>query len=444
MNDVQETLYTLVPEPATMSNWDAVLGEARPRRRSPVLQLAVATGIACLAALFVVAPWKVSERAGILDRALAAVGDGPVLHLVLRGDWGGTQIDLETGKRKPVYGEREVWFDPARDLVHQVSRYGGVVDHAELYKRDKQDRELTALWQDYRGALEQGTARVIGQDVVSDVPVYWLIVRSKMRRDGAGGENHEFAQQVAISRKTFKPIAMRYTRDRQAPPGSTEHVLRFETISLEEADFSSPPERSIEGPTMEGSDPIDISQAANVLGAVPYWLGPEFAGISLGQAQKSFSAAGIRERTLVTGARATEIRECLRMRTALRPCGRDLSRFEVRGDDVYELGPLHFGVQKTGLALFYGEVGDNPTTFEKPTKQNIVLVEKTDPDLRLLGLPPMAYLPPEGSVVLMPGATGYLVRNGVYISIRAASGELILGAAQALRPMPSAGSAAGG
>ena len=43
MNDVQETLDRLVPEPARMSDWNAVLREARPRRRSRALQLAAST-----------------------------------------------------------------------------------------------------------------------------------------------------------------------------------------------------------------------------------------------------------------------------------------------------------------------------------------------------------------------------------------------------------------
>ena len=162
MKDVKETLDKLVPEPARMSDWDAVLRQARPRRRSRSIQLAVATGVVALAALFVVAPWKGSERVGVLDKALAAVGDGPVLHVVFRGDWGGTLVDLKTGEQtKPLYGELEEWYDPNRSLVHQISRFGGHVEHEEVYKRNQKDRELTVLWQDYRGALERGTARVV-------------------------------------------------------------------------------------------------------------------------------------------------------------------------------------------------------------------------------------------------------------------------------------------
>ena len=451
MRDVQERLDRLVPEPMHISDWEAVLRDARPRRRSLALQLAAATTLAGLAALFVAAPWNGSERVGVLERALAAAGDGPVLHVVFRSS-GGIVVDLKTGERKPLYGEREVWFDPGRDLVRQIYRFGGVVEGDELYERNKGDRELTALWRDYRPALEAGTARVIGEDVVGGVPVYWIIVRALLLPDVADHKNHELAQQVAVSRETFKPVAMRYTRDRHALENETDHILRFETIPLDEADFSSAPGKSLNGVAMmAGSEPIDISQASKVLGHTPFWLGPEFAGLPLGQAQKAFSASGRREQTLVTGERAAEIRRCLSKRRARARhlgCPAHMKSVEIRHGKVYESGPVHFGPQQTGLTLFYGKIGDEPSTFKKEdssplySEPNIVLTEKAKRDLLLLGFGPMAYLPPEGSVLLLPGTSGYLpgtsgylVRDGVFISIRATGDELVLSAARALRPM---------
>jgi hypothetical protein len=442
MKDVQETLDHLVPEPARMSDWDAVLREARPRRRSPFLQLAVATAVAALAALFVVAPWKGSERVGILDRALAAAGNGPVLHVVFRGGWGGTLVDLKSGERTLVYGEREVWFDPSRDLVHQISRFGGRVEGEEVYERNKGDQELTALWRDYRPALESGTARVVGQDVVDGVPVYWIIVRLQMLPDVADQKNHEFAQQVAISRESFKPVAMKYTRDRQASPDGVEHILRFETIAVDEADFTGAPDKSLNGVAMmAGRDPIDISQASEALGEKPFWLGPQFAGLPLAQVQKTFSATGSHEETLVTGARANKIRRCLESRD--RDLCRHLPGAEIRGNHVYVRGPVTWGPRRTGLSLFYGTVGDDPTTFKKEdsmplsSEPNVVVDEKINRQASLLGFPVLTYVPPQGSILLMPGS-GYLVRDGVYVSIRAAKEKDVLDAAKALRPMNDA------
>jgi len=110
---------------------------------------------------------------------------------------------------------------------------------------------------------------------------------------------------------------------------------------------------------------------------------------------------------------------------------------------VYEVGPARFGPRQTGLSLFYGSVGDDPTTFKKEDSAplyadpNIVVTEKSHPEQRLLGFPLMTYRPPDRSVLLMPGGQGYLVRDGVYISIRAANDTDVLEAARALRPMPS-------
>ena len=72
MKDVQETLERLVPEPTQVPDWEAVVRDAAPRKRSPLVSLAIATVVAALAALFIVAPWKGSERVSILDRALAS------------------------------------------------------------------------------------------------------------------------------------------------------------------------------------------------------------------------------------------------------------------------------------------------------------------------------------------------------------------------------------
>jgi hypothetical protein len=413
MKDVQETLDTLFPEPARMSDWDAVLRDARPRRRSPVLQLAIATGVAALAALFLVAPWKGAERVGILDRALAAVGDEPVLHVVFRGDWGGMLVDLKTGDRKPLYGEREVWFDPDRGLVHHVSRFGGGVEHEEVYKRNKKDRELTVLWQDYRQALEQGTARVVGEDVVDGVPVYWIIVRSLVRPDVADDKDHELAQQVAVSRETFKPVAMKYTRDRQ-PTREIERILLFETVPLDEADFKSESGASVSGRPMRScSTPTKLGNASEILGRAPLWLGPEYEGLPLAQTRKDSLAIG-----------------------------------QSRDGSGYKGGRPDYGREHTGVVFFYGTLGDDPSTsgsYTMPllTERYVEIAQTTDRELLTPGAP-MKYVPPKGSIVVGPGVSGYFVRDGVYITIRGADDKLILDAARALRPMPSAGSGAGG
>jgi hypothetical protein len=443
MKDVQQALDRLVPEPTRMSAWDSVLRDARPRRRSHSLQLAVATGVVALVALFVVAPWQGSERVGILDRALAAAGDGPVLHVVFRGGWSGTLVDLKTGERRPLYGDREVWYDPARDLVHYISRFDGVVQNEEQYQRKPADRELKALWQQYRSALDKGTARVIDEDVVGGVPVYWVMVWRLMLPDVEDHKLHEFAQQVAISRESFEPVAMKYTRDRRALPGEIEHILRYETVSVSEADFTSPPGSSLDGQAMSmGRRPMPIEQASKILGRAPEWLGETFAGLPLAQTEMAFSATGRQQRTLVTGERAEEIRRCLLLPPddpVRGTCRKRFGRIEISNDRVYEVGGVKFGPEHRGVTFFYGTLGDDPSTFKKDTaalwtKPHVVITQTTDRDLITRGAT-TNYEPPAGSLMLMPGPSGYLIRDGLYVTILADSDKLILDAARALEPM---------
>jgi len=448
MKDVQETLDRLVPEPARMSEWDAVLRDARPRRRSLALQLTLATGAAALAALFVVAPWKGSERVGILDRALAAVGDGQVVHVVLRGQWGGTLVDLKTGERQPLYGEREIWYDTNRNLAHEISRFGGAVESEDVYSPEKPDTELTALSREYRQALKAGTAHVTGKGLFDGRPVYWVTIRRLMLPDVADHRDHEFAEEVAISTDTFKPVAIRALRDRHA--FDTQRVLKLETVDVSNANFTLDPAASLDGRAMmSGSHPLAFERAPDVLGRTPYWLGSSYKGLPLAQTQQAVSRTGsVPTKTLVTGARAIQIRNCLKNRPRNR-CPRTMGSIEQRGGKIYEVGRSTFGPLHTGVAFFYGSVGDNPTTFKKDVSPNmaephVLVTETSDPDLRLLAGRPMSYVPPDGSVVITAGGSGFLIRDGLYITIQAADDGEILPIARALTPMPSAGSGAGG
>jgi hypothetical protein len=75
---------------------------------------------------------------------------------------------------------------------------------------------------------------------------------------------------------------------------------------------------------------------------------------------------------------------------------------------------------------------------------HVLVTETGDPKLSSLMGRRMRYQPPPDSIVLLPGGSGYLVRDGIYVTISAENEKTILGAAHSLRPMPSAGSGAGG
>jgi hypothetical protein len=322
--------------------------------------------------------------------------------------------------------------------VHTVLRFGGAVESETLYKRRNPDRELKALWQQYRTALENGSARVIGEDVVGGVPVYWVIVSRQLLPDVEDGKLHEFAQQVAISRESFEPVAMKYTRDRKTDPRGTERILRYETVSVDQADFSRQVDSSFQGAMSIGRKPIALDDASRILGRSPYWLGDRFAGLPLVHAEKAVSATGQQKRTPITKERAAEIVRC-RGR-----CGKRYGGIVNIDGQLYETGPVKFGPEHVGVAFFYGTPGHNLSAFPKDTappvrtEPYVVITQTTDREL-ITG-PPTKYVPPTGALLLRPGPSGYLIREGVYVTIQAGSEELILDAARALRPMPSDGS----
>jgi hypothetical protein len=276
MMDVQDTLDRLVPEPRETSDWDAVLREARPRRRPLVLQLAAATVVAAAAALFVVAPWKGAERVGILDRALAAVGDGPVLHLVMRPAESTTLVDLETGARTPLRSETELWIDPNRGIV-SVSRLEGSDNERLVVPPEQIETPFFIAASDYHDALESGQAKVVGSGTVDGEAVYWIEVLP----------SGDQAIEVGVSQVTYKPVFIRETSDGNPVGHSGMRILEAEQVPADAADFTPTPQEGL--PAFESAlspEPISLREASDVLGGRAFWLGTEFSGLPLATIRK--------------------------------------------------------------------------------------------------------------------------------------------------------------
>ena len=130
MTDIAELLDSLAPRHEGTGDWDRVLRDAGVERRP--LRLPPPGGpagrvAAVAAAIALVALWP-SGGPGptVLERALAAVGNGQVLHFVYESDPPKTLVDLATGERTEVRAEHEVWFDPEAG-VRETERFQGVV-----------------------------------------------------------------------------------------------------------------------------------------------------------------------------------------------------------------------------------------------------------------------------------------------------------------------------
>jgi hypothetical protein len=399
--DVKERLERLTPVTARLPDWEGVLRDARPARvRRAAPRVAIVGAVVGLAALFAVAPWREAERTGILDRARAAVGGGPVLHVVVREGWGAHLVDLETGERTWLNGEREVWYDPSRGL-HSVSWLGGARQGEELWPAGKVPR-LEAktygfLAEGYRQALAAGRARLVGPGVVEGIPVYWIRVDAQVAPEGS--RPREWVQDVAVSRESYEPVASRGTRDGGIAPGTFLPIVDLEMLTPGEGDFTKGPSNwDQEAVVREHADQIELPDAASVLGRGPLWLGSEHSGLRLVKVG--------RRTTIIGGTQETE----------------------------------HKAIQ---IVYSNGAVSRGPVQL-RPKYQGpfVVVHESTDPRAVWFFRAAPGYTPPEGKMLFF-GGFALLKHDGIWVAIQASSEKLTLSAARALAPL-AAGIEGGG
>jgi hypothetical protein len=426
-----------------VGDWERVTADAAPKRMQLVRVGVLVAAVAAIAAVALAWPFH-SRQTPVLERALAAVGHGPVGHLVLRGEWGGTLVDLSNGERTPVYGENEYWWVSSRPRVHLISRLGGVVQWDEIFRPRTLDAELVAVGRNYQRALQRGTARIAGEGTLDGEQVLWITVHSELLPDVADGKDHEFAQQVAVSKDTFKPVALRTARDGRPGPMTLERIVRLEYEPAGTGNFARPAVPSLEGRGFSQSRlPLTLEQAPAFLGKQPLWLGREYRGLPLASVFREKTQSGRRPEIRVTGTRAAAAIRCSKLRgPAGRACFNAIGfRGSVRPDGVFTSGRFVWDGEQNDVVLFYGALGDDPSTYRKDNvpltdKPNVTITEGTRASRfrRIVG----SYVPPAGSVfVAAGGAMGVLHADGLQVTITATEEPAILAAARALEPMPA-------
>jgi hypothetical protein len=392
-------LVTLLrDEPELLAVADAIATTRpvrRPRRAWPML-LAVAGAIAL--ALGAVNVWD-GGRASLVDRALAAVGQGPVVHAVIRAPTDNVYVDLQTGERAPQQAETEIWFDQTRKIEHTIRRVEErVVDemllsptsdtgaHPTVYScawitahpveakkagvscdpknahldfTPQLDPALANFVDGYRAALEDGRAKEIAKGELEGKRVTWLSL------DLPGGRTEE----IAIEDETGRALQLR-RGDR------TYDVVVLETRS--EGDFrlaKRPPQPAYGSAGRVGG--IPLAKAPEwVPGAL--WPGPSVRGLSLTEVELQFPRTG----------------------------------FGSDSDPPVERG--------VGIYLRYGD------------HSQIRIQQSREPQ--------MAYAwgsdaVPRAGTVLLGFFGGWLIKDGVYVRIWSQDPDIVLEVARALRPI---------
>jgi hypothetical protein len=397
--NVDRMLDRLVPSAEADGDWERVLADAG-RRSHQVRAFHLGVPLLAAAVVAVVAlawPFE-NEPPTVLARALAAIGDGPVIHIVTRSDWGGSFVDLSTGEVTPRFAESEIWYDPDRG-VHRVTRFGGRVTSDFLVPPGgvsaREVAEYTALLDRYRADLRSRKARVVARGSVNGRPVLWIRLRGKWLPDVSDGHYHLFAQEVAVDRDTFEPLYSRFTRDGRKGPMGTGHLfLKLETLPAGEGDFdvdqSVSPRHMTYGGAEFGRD-LRNSDLGRLFGGPAIWLGPRHKGKPL-----------------------VESREFL-------------FKHKERKEDDWQV--------VRGATLFYGELRPERAgiRLREDKKPYVLLTEATQIAPMWRGAANAADVP-EGSIQVDQAGAGFLKVGTVYVSINAKRLRDVLSAAMALRP----------
>jgi hypothetical protein len=382
-----EVLELLRDEPELLALADAVAETQRlPRAywtRRPWPRALAAAGLAVAIVVAVLLAPGGGGKNPVLGRALAAIGDGRVLHLVMRSETGEVIVNLETGRRTVETADLELWSDRSFERAHLVMRARGVTGDL-LLPEDMQsgvsvgsvDPAYGAFWTGYRQALTNGDAKLEREDVIGGKPVYWL--RFPSVRQGQPGT------EVAIDQRSYKPVLLRSyvspTRHQDA------RILVAETIPYDAADFKRVGLNLFGGITSGSSGSGSLGPGAAKPELKAPWLTPgkRVAGLTL---------ASVDNFNTTTGARTIE-----------------------------------------GLQLRYGEGFYGP--------RSLTIEELPHPDD-----PAAWNHVPSGSISIQKGEgsddqhrtfstwTGQLVKDGIYITIETGAGQdAVIEVARALHP----------
>ncbi|HET8651303.1 MAG TPA: hypothetical protein VFM13_01900 [Gaiellaceae bacterium] len=396
---IHRALDGLVDEPEDHGDWERVLTDAgRATRRSRLVRFAVAALTAVgVAGAAVVASLEDDRPSGIVDLALAAIGDGPVIHVITRGDWGGSLVDLSTGEVTPVHAENEIWLEPGR-AARYVSRFGGKVTSDRVMSAAELSREVSTQLLDladrYREALRTGRAKVVAEGSVEGRPVRWIRLGGEWSPSSEDGRSHLRAEEVAVDATSFEPVYTRWTDDGRPVPGTGQLILKLENLQADEADLSGP--RAPRGPVAIGGAALGRTlgraDLARALDGRALWLGSVHDGLPLVE------------------SRVQEFR----------------SRTDP--DDEWEV--------VEGVSLFYGSLTKRRAgmRFRDNTKRFVQVLEGTRAATMWRGSE-LATDVPEGSLLVGAGRTAFLRRQGVLVSVSSPELVDVLAAAAALRPV---------
>lgn len=411
------SLDMIAPPRPGPDRWDDVVASAdsaSPSGRRWLFPAVPAASLA-IAAVLVAFLWPfASGPQGTIERAAAAIGSHPVLHVVVGQPVAGRPqlVSLSTGQPIQQTLATEVWFDATRDLKKTITRLDGIVINELLETRaggfsasgpvytcawiarhpseataagvscgaDPQSGSkprnvpeqaprlalaLAGFVDRYETALASGGARELGRGTLDDGrEVIWLRVTEAGDSSPLPGD-----QDVAVDASSYEPILIR-SSDRSFLP------IRIEVAETEPFDRSTFARPAVDYAPSVG-EVVDRSEIAPVrapelLGGRALWFGERLGDFRL--------VATLREELITSYPPAA---------------GRKPSR-------------------SIGVAFEYAPVADDGTTSDRPA---LIIRQSTRCELAYRWSC-TAHDPPEGTIRTgAVGAASIFRREGLYVSI---------------------------
>jgi hypothetical protein len=386
-----EVIELLADEPELLAIADAVSATQRKPAGSTGRRIAVRAGlVGAVAAAVIVAvlAWPQGKPpGGVVGRALAAIGDGRVMHVVTESPSGIVYVNLQTGHRAAPIMREELWADRQLDHFHLVLSLDGRVLGDLLLPQDAKNGTglpsspnpaFVALWTGYRAALKNGTATLAGRGSVLGHRVYWLAFRPP--------SSEPERIEVAVDAHTYKPILNRtYANGRHFD----QRILVAKTIPYRATEFER------RGPSL-------------------------VSGSSGGSSTGSSSASGPPKTPVLRAPWLT--------------AGKTVAGLRLRGVSQFSEFITSDGKRKSahGLELTYGAPQPESTTIDE-------LLHPDDPR-PWTGIPADSVRIEQGEESSGKGGarptwTGHLKKDGVHVTISTPTSErALLEIARALRP----------
>jgi hypothetical protein len=378
----------------------------RPYRRRLGLVALSGAAVAVLA-LLLATPWD--DRSPLAtERALAALGDRPVIHAVVESEQPHTTIvEVDSGQERPQFMRTEYWYDDERSLLRSrftidghlltellQTREGALSDLGPVSGNPVEphlDPALAGFASGYREALESGEARVAGKTGLDGREVILLQIALPSRKGRP--PTHE---EVAIDAESYRPLRFRFHFGEDT--SNWWRVVSIATVDREEGQFAPPPVRTEphhRGQTWTDEQTVTPAEAATALERPAVWAGESVGDVALSEIEV------MKLTTEWTDGRETETR-ALSFQYGERPRGRAGGRW------------LRVTESTSKEMSRFGSFGAAPLA---------------PGELRLVGLGG------EGEAMIPMLWFGVVDLDGLYLGFESPQRDLILEAARALRPL---------